>query len=191
VLGPAVWGSRDLCWLFEPVGLFPPVGDSVLWEFEYEVGFGLLNERPRATDIDFLASGSAGVIAVEAKYMEQGLGGCSCPGRRTANACSASSTGLTGRWRAKSLGSPTLTVEGRAPSDSRIRPYATLRLRSSSSGCETSPRSGFFTIAATHTSLERAHGRDGPKSSTRFSARGVDHASSVAARATVHFLEMN
>lgn len=51
------------------------------WEFEYPVGFGLLNEVPRTTDVDFFVSGPRGVLALESKFMEGGMGSCSCFGR--------------------------------------------------------------------------------------------------------------
>ena len=68
LLGPAAWGNPNLPWLFEPTGPFPDIGRPVHSQFEYSVGFGLLNEVPRTTDLDFFASGSTGVVALEAKY---------------------------------------------------------------------------------------------------------------------------
>jgi len=55
--------------------------------FEVELSPGVLNERPRQTQLDFLAVGSTGVIAVEAKFSEKGFGTCSCA-RRSAGVCS-------------------------------------------------------------------------------------------------------
>jgi hypothetical protein len=73
--------GKSLQWLFEPHGPFRPVGERVAWQFEYSVGFGLLNERPRTTDIDFFVSGPRGVLVVEAKFTEKGFGVCSCKAR--------------------------------------------------------------------------------------------------------------
>jgi hypothetical protein len=81
LLGPAVLHPSSLQWLFEPGGPFPSVGVPLTWQFEYSVGFGLLNETPHTTDIDFLVSGPRGVLAVEAKFMEKGFGRCSCSAR--------------------------------------------------------------------------------------------------------------
>jgi hypothetical protein len=81
VLGPAAKRNDGLPWLLGADGLFPSIGEPVNWGFEYKVGFALLNEKPRTTDIDFVASGPLGVIAVEAKFMEEGMGACDCPGR--------------------------------------------------------------------------------------------------------------
>jgi Restriction Endonuclease associating with ARP len=87
LLGPAALHSREtLDWLFEPVGFMPPLGQRVLWQFEYSVGFGLLHERPRTTDIDLLVSGEAGVACLEAKFTETSMGHRSCAGR-TVGAC--------------------------------------------------------------------------------------------------------
>jgi hypothetical protein len=44
LLGPAAMYGKSLQWLFEPHGPFRPVGERVAWQFEYSVGFGLLNE---------------------------------------------------------------------------------------------------------------------------------------------------
>jgi hypothetical protein len=81
LLGAAATRGQGLEWLFQPHGPFPPIGQPVSWRFEYQVGFALLNERPSTTDIDFLVSGPAGVVAVEAKFTEKGLGRCGCKGR--------------------------------------------------------------------------------------------------------------
>lgn len=55
--------------------------------FEVELAEHVLSERPRRTQLDFLALGQAGVVAVEAKFTEQGFGPCSCKGR-AAGVCS-------------------------------------------------------------------------------------------------------
>lgn len=81
LLGPAVIYGKGLEWLFEPNGPFTTIGQPVTPKFEYSVGLGLLNEQPRTTDIDFFVSGPAGVVAVEAKFTEEGMGTCSCAGR--------------------------------------------------------------------------------------------------------------
>jgi hypothetical protein len=81
LLGPAVMHDAMLPWLFEPEGFFPSIGQPVSWEFEYSVGFGLLNERPKTTDIDLFVSGPDAVVALEAKFTERGLGRCSCKER--------------------------------------------------------------------------------------------------------------
>jgi hypothetical protein len=81
LLGPAALWGHGLEWLFGPNSPLPSIGDPVAWQFEYEVGFGLLNERPHTTDIDFFASGPRGVAALEAKYMEKEWGRCRCKRR--------------------------------------------------------------------------------------------------------------
>ena len=83
LLAPALQARRDLSWLLSPSGPMPSVGNRPHADFEYSIGFGLLHELPRTTGIDFFVSGSEGVLCVEAKYMEEGLGRCSCPRRAT------------------------------------------------------------------------------------------------------------
>ena len=81
LLGPAAKRNDGLPWLVGDDGVFPSIGEPVHWGFEYKVGFALLNEMPRTTDVDFVASGPLGLVAVEAKFMEEGMGACGCPGR--------------------------------------------------------------------------------------------------------------
>ena len=57
------------------------LGERPLGLFEVELAENVLNERPRQTQLDFLAVGREGVIAVEAKFSERGFGACSCEGR--------------------------------------------------------------------------------------------------------------
>ena len=84
LLAAAVKADPSLSWLpgadtlgARPAGLF-----------EVELAADVLNERPRQTTIDWLVLGPRGVIAAEAKFTEQGFGGCSCE-RRSEGVCSA------------------------------------------------------------------------------------------------------
>jgi hypothetical protein len=56
--------------------------------FEVELAEGVLNERPYQTQIDFLATGSDAVVAVEAKFSERGFTPCRCK-QRDEGICSA------------------------------------------------------------------------------------------------------
>jgi hypothetical protein len=49
--------------------------------FEVELAESVLNERPYQTQIDFLATGSDTVVAVEAKFSERGFEPCRCKQR--------------------------------------------------------------------------------------------------------------
>ena len=55
--------------------------------FEVTLPGTLLNEGRRPTSVDWLLGGDRGVLAVEAKFTERGLGRCSCP-RRAEGQCS-------------------------------------------------------------------------------------------------------
>lgn len=155
VLGSAAWGNPNLGWLFEPAGPFPDIGRPLHFQFEYSVGFGLLNEVPRTTDLDFFVSGTTGVVALEAKYTEEGLGTCSCPGPPRGDANSASSTGPTGRSHETSSAS---TGQPRAASANSASPTrrSEMSLRASSSqDCARRPPADFSTTSGTRTSLGR------------------------------------
>jgi hypothetical protein len=64
------------------------LGSQHVGLFEVQLSPTTLNEWPRQTAVDYLVSGSTGVIAVEAKFTEQGFGSCSCEQRSTGQ-CSA------------------------------------------------------------------------------------------------------
>jgi hypothetical protein len=76
--------DRSLSWL----PLADQLGEHRLGLFEVELAETVLNERPRQTQLDFLARGDRGVIALEAKFSEKGFGQCRCVGR-PAGHCSA------------------------------------------------------------------------------------------------------
>jgi hypothetical protein len=78
-LAAAVRAYPTLNWLPKAEML----GDHRLGLFEVELAEHVLNERPRQTQLDFLAVGTEGVIVVEAKFTEKGFGSCSCSGRDT------------------------------------------------------------------------------------------------------------
>ena len=161
VLGPAAKRNDGLPWLVGADGLFPSIGKPVLWGFEYKVGFALLNEKPRMTGVDFVASGPLGVIAVEAKFMEKGMGGCDCPGRAEGRCGSVSLTVPIGTSRATSSSLKDRHQEGHANLASRTRRCETSQRRSSWRGCGPSRRSGSCMTSGIPTSLARVSGRDG------------------------------
>lgn len=76
----------------DPTLSWLPLSDSLgprrFGLFEVELAEHVLNERPRQTQLDFLAVGDQGVIAVEAKFTEKGFGPCSCE-RAPSGPCSA------------------------------------------------------------------------------------------------------
>lgn len=57
------------------------LGRRPLRLFEVELAPHVLNEQPFQTQLDFLALGGDGVIAVEAKFTERGFSPCRCAGR--------------------------------------------------------------------------------------------------------------
>lgn len=63
------------------------LGERPIGLFEIELAPDVLNEQPFQTQLDFLALGSDGVIAVEAKFTERGFSPCRCAGR-AAGECS-------------------------------------------------------------------------------------------------------
>jgi hypothetical protein len=60
----------------------PSPGTSVTHCFEYELSPETLNEEPRQTAIDWLVTGDETVICIEAKFMEEEFGRCSCESRQ-------------------------------------------------------------------------------------------------------------
>jgi hypothetical protein len=81
LLQPAAEADSSLSWLFEPAGPVSSVGPPAPPAFEVGLPAELLNETPHVTSLDWLVEGSLGVLAAEAKYMEEGLGQCGCAGR--------------------------------------------------------------------------------------------------------------
>jgi hypothetical protein len=81
LLQPAIDNDPSLEWLREASGVFAQVGKLESSQFEVTVSPELLNESPRPTALDWLVTGDQAVLAVEAKFTEQGLGRCSCAGR--------------------------------------------------------------------------------------------------------------
>ncbi len=49
------------------------------WQFKLTLAPEVLGERPRQTSIDFTASDPAALLCIECKWVEAGLGACSCP----------------------------------------------------------------------------------------------------------------
>jgi hypothetical protein len=49
------------------------------WQFEFTLAPGVLGEQPRQTSIDFVASDASALLCIECKWVEAGLGACSCP----------------------------------------------------------------------------------------------------------------
>ena len=78
LLGVARERDPALGWFFDALDLPRPTGTDVEVCFEHGLPPTLLNERPRVTAIDFLVAEPDGVVCVEAKWTERGMGGCSC-----------------------------------------------------------------------------------------------------------------
>lgn len=83
LLEPAVQADPSLGWLWPTGGPLPTLGQPVQQRFEVELDAMTLNERPRTTAIDWLVTGPEGVMAVEAKFTEEGFARCSCEQRGT------------------------------------------------------------------------------------------------------------
>jgi hypothetical protein len=81
LLQPATEADPSLSWLFEPLGTVPSVGMPSQPVFEFGLSPELLNESPHVTSLDWLVEGELGVLVAEAKFMEEGLGVCSCAGQ--------------------------------------------------------------------------------------------------------------
>jgi hypothetical protein len=80
LLQPAVATEPSLSWLWPEGGPLPALGQPINQRFEVELDATTLNERPRTTAVDWLVSGTRGVMTVEAKFTERGFDRCSCPG---------------------------------------------------------------------------------------------------------------
>jgi hypothetical protein len=91
-LALAVLGSsaeEDPALLMEPRGPLPAVGKVRCWQVELKAHPELLNERSfHRTSIDFALEGRDGLVLVEAKHVEEGIGRCQCRGRKVGD-CSA------------------------------------------------------------------------------------------------------
>lgn len=81
LLQPATEADPSMSWLFEPAGPLLSIGAPSAAAFEVPLDEELLNESPRVTSLDWLIEGPLGVLAAEAKFMEEGLGRCSCDGQ--------------------------------------------------------------------------------------------------------------
>jgi hypothetical protein len=84
LLAAAESADPSRCWLPHA----DTCGEPSTSLFELEVAPFLLNEHPRQTSLDYLVTGDTGVVAVEAKFTEQGFGTCSCK-RRVEGICSS------------------------------------------------------------------------------------------------------
>ncbi len=79
LLGSAATIDSSMSWLWS--ALDEPARRAswgARWQFEAAVSPELLGERPRQTSIDFLVEDPESVICLEAKWVEEGIGGCSC-----------------------------------------------------------------------------------------------------------------
>lgn len=84
LLGVGAKLGPSLSWLWDTLGsdTLPPtptVTPLPRWEFEHRLQPWLLNEQPRQTSIDFLVSDPAVLLCIECKWVEAGMGECSCP----------------------------------------------------------------------------------------------------------------
>jgi hypothetical protein len=82
LLQAAVAEDPSLGWLWPRGGLLPPIGEPVEQHPEFELETGTLEESKPTTALDWFVHGSAGALAVETKFMEEGFDPCSCAKRR-------------------------------------------------------------------------------------------------------------
>jgi hypothetical protein len=85
LLGVGAQLDPSLAWLWEALSSsrspLPSrsAASAPQWEFELTLAPEVLKERPRQTSIDFAASDRSALLCIECKWVEAGLGACSCP----------------------------------------------------------------------------------------------------------------
>jgi hypothetical protein len=85
LLGVGTRLDPSLSWLWEALGSsaspLPPRStmSAPQWQFELTVAPDVLGEQPRQTSIDFVGSDASALLCIECKWVEAGLGPCSCP----------------------------------------------------------------------------------------------------------------
>jgi hypothetical protein len=93
LLGVAAERKGSLLWLWECLTPLPPAKSNFPpWSFEHTLQPEVLDERPRQTSIDFYVDDPAALLCIEAKWVERGIGECSCRnsgGNPTQGECSA------------------------------------------------------------------------------------------------------
>jgi hypothetical protein len=71
----------SLLWLWDALSpLPPPTTPAPSYQFEARLAPDVLHEQPRQTSVDFLVRDPAALICIEAKWVEPGIGSCSCEG---------------------------------------------------------------------------------------------------------------
>lgn len=91
LIGAAESRDDSLSWLWRALDLGPGPSQKPETKFEHELAPSLLNERGRATNVDYFVRTRDTIICLEAKWGEEGLGQCSCtrrPGNPFAGRCS-------------------------------------------------------------------------------------------------------
>jgi len=85
LLGTSARRAPSLAWLWEGLSSSAsplPARNATSnpgWQFELTLAPQVLGERPRQTSIDFTAADDRVLLCVECKWVEAGLGKCSCP----------------------------------------------------------------------------------------------------------------
>lgn len=84
LLGVAARLDPQLSWLWEGLSSERPLPPSAATSvptcgFEHKLDAALLNEQPRQTSIDFFVSAPDVLFCIECKWVEAGIGECSCP----------------------------------------------------------------------------------------------------------------
>jgi len=78
LLGAAAHRDPSLSWFWRALGVPHDVCEATHCIFERTLDPGDLNERPRVSQVDFVADTSRYVATVECKWSEAGFGNCSC-----------------------------------------------------------------------------------------------------------------
>ena len=102
LLGVATRLDPSLRWLWEGLSPLPGPTPSVLSpEFEFTLDEQTLGEKPRQTSIDYFVDDASAVICLEAKWTEEGIGGCSCArsgGKPLTGACATRVEARSAYW---------------------------------------------------------------------------------------------
>ena len=78
LLEPAIDADPSISWLLKPRGPLPAIRRVQRPRFEVGVSPELLRESPHVTSLDWLVETESGVLAAEAKFLEEGMGKCDC-----------------------------------------------------------------------------------------------------------------
>ena len=104
LLGSAVHQDVTMEGLWRTLGIGEPSAQATQVAFEYALAPSDLQEEPRVTTLDFLATTTRELAVVECKWSERGFGSCSClkdgdGSPQPGNSCASRVDARRGYWR--------------------------------------------------------------------------------------------